>query len=117
VKVTPPAGITVDNSNLNTLVVNSSTPVSDVKFTATAANKAVDPRYLGTGTGITIRQGSVALVPLSFTAVRSLLGTQKRMNATTPSSGGTAMTITNLNTANLGLSGTDRTFKITLTTA
>jgi len=117
VQVTPPAEITVDNSKANTLTITSTAAINDIKFAGTAAAKAVDPRYLGTGTGIMIQQGATALVPTSFTAVRALLASQKRMNATTPAATGTGLTITNLNTANLGLSASDRKFTITLTTA
>ena len=118
VKVTPPDGVTiVDASKKNTLVVKLSAPLSDMKFAGTTANKPVDPRYLGVGTGITIQQGTASLVPTSFSAVKSLIGSQKRMNASTTVPANTPITINNLNTSNLGLTATDTAFTITLTTA
>jgi len=116
VQVTAPAGITVDTSKQNTLVMTSTAAVNDIKFSSTAANKAVNPRSLGTGAGIMIQQAGTSLVPASFSAVRALVGTQKRLSSATPAAANGAITITNLNTANLGLSAADRTFTITVTT-
>ena len=116
VVVTPPAGLTVDTSKVNTLTITPTVAVHDIKFAATTAKKAVDPRYLGSGAGIIIQQGTTALVPAAFTGVRALLATQKKLAATSPAAVA-PMTISNLNTSNLGLSATDRAFTITLTTA
>lgn len=108
----PPAGVTATSNAANTLTVNAGGPVNDITFAGPGG--AVNPRFLGIGTGIIVEQGATALVPKSFTGVRALTATQKKLNSTAPANG--EIKIRNLNTANLGLSASNTKFTITIKT-
>lgn len=110
----PPAGVTLDNTVPKTLSVTPNVAVTDVTFAGPGG--PVNPRSLGVGTGIIIEQGAAALVPKGFTAVRKLMGTQKKLNSTAPAAANAAIKIRNLETAPLGLTAANRSFTITLTT-
>jgi hypothetical protein len=107
-----PAGITIDNSVSKTLSMTSTEKVTDITFAGPGG--PANPRYLGVGAGIIVQQGSTALVPVGFSSVRSMSTTQRRLNATAPAEG--AIMIRNLETANLGLTASNRNFTITVTT-
>jgi len=98
-----------------TLTVTPTAAVNDIAFAGPGG--AVNPRYLGLGTGIIIEQGTNQLVPKTFTGVRNVgtTATKKKLNSTAPASG--AMKIRNLNTSNLGLTAANKSFTITITTA
>lgn len=110
----PPAGVTVTPAPVNTLQLASTNPITDISFKGPPG--AVSSRFLGTGTGIKINNGTTQLVPAAFTSVRSLTATQKALNPTGPLAAGTSLNITNLNTANLGLSASNRNFTVIITT-
>ena len=114
VQVTPPEGFTTDNSVVNTLTMTPNAAVTNITFAG--PNGAVLTRYLGVGTGIIIQQGTETLVPTGFTAVRRIVSPQRQLTVTAPAAANTAIKITNLNTANLGLSASNRSFTITITT-
>jgi len=108
----PPADVTVSSNAANTLTINSRGAINDIIFAGPGG--AVNPRFLGIGTGIIVEQGVTALVPKSFTGVRALTATQKKLNSTAPANG--EIKIRNLNTANLGLSAANTKFTITIKT-
>ncbi len=111
----PPAELTLDSSVPKALTITPKlTAVTDITFAG--PNGPVNPRSLGVGAGIIIEQGTSALVPKGFTAVRKLIGTQKKLNSTAPVPVGSPIKIRNLETAPLGLSAANRTFTITVTT-
>jgi len=108
----PPADVTVSSNAANTLTINSRGAINDIIFAGPGG--AVNPRFLGIGTGIIVEQGVTALVPKSFTGVRALTGTQRKLDPTYPAYG--EIKIRNLNTANLGLSAANTKFTITIKT-
>jgi len=108
----PPQGITIDNSVPKSLTITSTGKVTDIAFAG--PNGPINPRVLGVGAGIIIEQGTTALVPRGFTAIRSMTAAQRRLNSTTPAEG--AIRIRNLETGPLNLSATNRNFTITVTT-
>lgn len=110
----PPAGLTLDTSVAKTLTITPNAAVTDIKFAGPGG--PANPRSLGVGSGIIIEQGSTILVPQGFTAVRQLVGTQKRVNSTGPVAANNPIKIRNLDTAPLGLTARNRSFTITLTT-
>jgi hypothetical protein len=110
----PPAGITITPASVNTLQLASTNPITDITFRGPPG--AVSARYLGTGTGIKINNGTTQLVPAAFTTIRSMTASQRALNPTGALAAGTTLTITNLNTSNLGLSASNRNFTVTITT-
>jgi hypothetical protein len=110
----PPAEVTLDNSVPKTLTVTPNAAVTDITFAGPGG--PVNPRSLGVGSGIIIEQGAAALVPKGFTAVRKLMGTQKKLNSTAPVAANSPIKIRNLETAPLGLTAGNRSFTITMTT-
>ena len=111
---TPPAGITLDNSVNKTLTMTPNAGVSDIEFAGPGG--PVHAKYLGVGSGIMIEQGAATLVPIKFTAVRQLIGNQKRLNSTGPVAANSPIRIRNLEVASLGLTASNRNFTITVTT-
>jgi hypothetical protein len=111
----PPAELTLDSSVPKALTITpTKTAVTDITFAGPGG--PVNPRSLGVGAGIMIEQGAAALVPKGFTAIRKLVGTQRKLNSTAPVPVNTAIKIRNLETAPLGLGAANRNFTITVTT-
>ena len=109
----PPEGITINSAALtsNNLVFTSNKPIIDMKFSKPNGN--LDLKKLGTPSGISIHSAPFFRVPISFT-LATMSPSHRRIDSTNPISG--QVTIRNLNTANLGLNDTNRSFTITLTT-
>lgn len=111
VQVTPPEGFTLDTTVANTLSMTPNAAVNNITFAGPGG--PVIPRYLMGPTGIVVEQGATTFVHSGFS--RPLSPSQKKLSVT-PAAANSVIKIRNLNTSTLGLTASNKSFTITVTT-
>jgi len=106
--------ITASSPAANTVTITTTQPVKNIQFGSATSAK------VGSGTGITLQDlaDSKSVIPTtSYLYARALTGVQKKLDMAAGSPFPAGLKVTNLNAANLGITGTAPTpFIITITT-